>query len=63
MTLHDEVVQEIQLALGHPDLRRRPLQELDDEHRRVVEAPAVRKIGTRDGLSRHGHDALPSAEG
>ncbi|MGH2766381.1 MAG: hypothetical protein ACRDKA_10795 [Actinomycetota bacterium] len=63
MSLDDQVVQQVELSFGDPDLGCGTLQETDDETRGVVEAPTVGQIDSRDRISGNGQCALPSAEG
>jgi hypothetical protein len=61
MAVHDEVVVEAELTLQDPDVRGGPLQQLDHERSRLVQAPAVGEVDAGEGLSRSGHVLAPSS--
>jgi hypothetical protein len=61
MPFDNDVVLEIQLPLGDPDLRGRPLEQVDHERRGVVQTSTIREIGPGDGFSRDLHAHPPTS--
>jgi hypothetical protein len=61
VSIHHEVVVEVELSLRHPDLGRGTVEQIDDERGGIIEPSTVREIGAGERLSLARHATSPTS--